>query len=354
MSYTEEDKRRDFISRGNKNPNPLGTGLFVGLRALDPFLQYGILAQGFGSTVIEKLGGHTLPHGPSLITNTVLDRLGLSPYRLILLSMAAGSAIKQNLTILTITHEEMPPASSVMVSAFNTVLNSVNDLLFVCSATSASVNGEHFPQTPLLVGSTLYAVGILTEMFSELQRKAFKNKPENKGKVYKGGLFSLSRHINYFGYTLWRSGYALAAGGWTWGAIVGTWFTYDFLTRGIPVLNDYCEDRVGSSVTIVSSCANTACSMANSGSTISSKHLTSLRLSCTRTMQIPVSSFPHTTIVIDDIKVLDCATLDMRSPVLMVYQLVLPCFAHNQELRVRPHASFEVYICTVITSAYDD
>lgn len=243
-SYDETSRSKDNIKRGVKKPNPLGTGLFVGLRALDPVLQYNVLSQNYGQTIIDKLGGTTLPHGPPLITNTFFDRLGLSPYRSILFAMAMGSMIKQNIHITTIAQEEFPPGTAVMVSAFNTVLNSLNNLFFICAQTSASVNGEHFPQTPLIVGTTLYAVGISVELVSELQRHAFKKDPANKGKVYEGGLFSLARHINYGGYTLWRTGYALAAGGWVWGSIVGAFFVYDFTQRGIPVLQHYCVERV--------------------------------------------------------------------------------------------------------------
>ncbi|KAG9972243.1 hypothetical protein KCU78_g23406, partial [Aureobasidium melanogenum] len=46
-------------------------------------------------------------------------------------------------------------------------------------------------------------------------------------------------------YTLWRAGYALAAGGWTWGAIVGAFFSYNFISDGIPELNRYCQERYG-------------------------------------------------------------------------------------------------------------
>lgn len=246
MSYEEKMRKYDnIIKRGVKEPSPLGTGLFVGLRSLDPFLQYGILAKGVGTGLIEKLGLDVLPQGPPVITNTFIDSLGLSPYRLILLAMATGSAIKQNYWLLAISHEAFPASAAASVSAFNTLFNSLNSFFFICSATSASVNGEYFPQTPLLVGSALYTVGILTETVSEWQRKHFKDDPANKGKVYQGGLFSLARHINYGGYIFWRTGYALAAGGWTWGAFVAAFFSWDFATRGIPVLNSYCADRVG-------------------------------------------------------------------------------------------------------------
>ena len=175
--------------------------------------------------MIEKVGGSVLPRGPPLVTNTLFDNLGLSPYRSILFAMSVGSMVKQNYHLLAIMNEEMPVANGAMVGVFNTVFNSLNSLFFITSQTSASVNGEHFPQTPLIVGSSMYAVGLFLEMFSEIQRAVWKKDPQNKGKVYEGGLFGLSRHINYFGYTMWRSGYALAAGGWVWGAAVAAFFT---------------------------------------------------------------------------------------------------------------------------------
>lgn len=243
-SYDEKSRKHDNIKRGVKASNPLGTGLFFGLRALDPVIQYGILSQSYGKTIIEKLGGSTLAQGPPLITNTFFDRLALSPYRSILFAMSVGCMVKQNVHLTTIMQEEFPPQTAVIVSVFNTVFNSLNNLFFVCAQTSASVNGEHFPQTPLIVGASLYTVGLSVELASEFQRHLFKKDPANKGKVYEGGLFSLARHINYGGYTLWRAGYAVAAGGWIWGAVVGAFFVYDFTQRGIPVLQHYCEEKV--------------------------------------------------------------------------------------------------------------
>lgn len=244
MSSDENVHKNKLILRGSKQSSPLGTGLFIGLRSIDPVLQYAFLAKGIAAPAIHRLGGKTLAQGPPVVTNTLIDRLAMSPYRLILLAMAAGSAIKQNYWLVGICQEEFPPLSAIEVSVFNTVFNSVNSLLFTCSLTSASVNGEHFPQTPLIVGSALYVVGIFTETFSEWQRLQFKKNTANKGKVYTGGLFRFARHINYAGYTLWRAGYALAAGGWTWGAIVGAFFSYNFISDGMPELNRYCQERV--------------------------------------------------------------------------------------------------------------
>lgn len=90
----------------------------------------------------------------------------------------------------------------------------------------------------------MFVLGMLAETVSEVQRKIFKDKPENKGRVYTGGLFGLARHINYGGYTIWRAGFALASAGWIWAAVVGAFFAYDFATRGIPVLDEYCGNKV--------------------------------------------------------------------------------------------------------------
>jgi len=80
---------------------------------------------------------------------------------------------------------------------------------------------------------------------SEIQRKAFKDEKKNEGKPFTGGLFGLARHINYGGYVVWRSSYALVSGGLLWAAFVGTFFGTDFARRGIPVLDEYCSKRYG-------------------------------------------------------------------------------------------------------------
>ncbi len=188
----------------------------------------------------------TLPPGIAAKTGlAAIDSLGLSPYRLILLSMAVGSTVKQIYWLLYISKEEFPPSSALVVAAFNSFFNSVNSLLFTCALTSASTYPDTiFPQNRLLVGASLYILGILLEMVSETQRKLFKDDPANKGKHYGGGLFSFARHINYTGYTLWRTGYAIASSGWVWGGMVGGLALSDWLTRGIPALDNYCQKRV--------------------------------------------------------------------------------------------------------------
>jgi protein-S-isoprenylcysteine O-methyltransferase Ste14 len=234
----------DLINRRDKSPNLPGTLTFLGLRPLVPLLQYGILAREVGSSLLHAVGLETLPAGPPN-TGTPLDVLGLSPYRLAIFGMSVGATVKQLYWLLVINQTNFPPMASVFVTAFNGIFDSINSLLFTCTLTSASLSsGSKFPQTPLVVGAALYAAGIFLEAGSETQRMLFKKDAKNKGKLYSSGLWSSSRHMNYFGYTLWRAGYAIAAGGWIWGAINVAWFSFDFITRGIPGLESYCAEHV--------------------------------------------------------------------------------------------------------------
>lgn len=239
--------KKSAVNRGDYSPNLSGSITFIGLRSLDPILQYSILGHGLGTATLHRIGLRTLPLGtPTNLGISAIDSLGLSPYRLILLGMAVGSAVKQNVWQATISLENLSVSTAVMVSIFNTVINSLNSYMFLVSSTSASLsNQEKFPQTPLLIGSAMYIVGLSTEYISELQRRRFKDDPKNKGKPYTGGLWKYARHINYGAYTIWRAGYALAAGGWVWGAVVGGFFFWDFASRAVPSLNEYCEKRYG-------------------------------------------------------------------------------------------------------------
>lgn len=158
--------------------------------------------------------------------------------------MAVGSAVKQNIWVTALSGEPMDVKSAIAVGAFNTICNGLNNYAFLLTSTSASIDST-FPQPQLIVGSVLYVTGILTELVAEIQRKRFKKDPKNKGKPYTGGLWTFARHINYGAYTIWRAGYAMAAGGWVMGAIVGACFLSDFATRAVPILNEYCEKRYG-------------------------------------------------------------------------------------------------------------
>lgn len=242
---SDASKKKDLIARGDYTPTPLGKATFFILRGIEPVLQYSILAHGLGTSVLHRVGLRTLP--PGLPTHTgisLIDGLGLSPYRLVMLGMAVGAAVKQNIWVTALSGEPMPVTGAIAVGVFNAVFNSLSTYAFLTTATSASTEAD-FPQPALLIGGSLYVVGIMTELIAEVQRKRFKANPDNKGKAYTGGLWSFARHINYGGYTIWRAGYAMVGGGYTLGALVGSFFAWDFTQRAIPILSEYCEKRYG-------------------------------------------------------------------------------------------------------------
>lgn len=239
---TDNSGPRDMVrGRGQRKPSPLGTSIFVGLRALDGFvLQRALQVWDPVSTLYSRLGWSSLPPPPTGGTVLTTSIATLTPFQAVLWAMSIGSALKQIIWILTISKEPMYPDGALMICAFNTVLNSLNTMAF----SFASVNPT-WSETAMYTSVPLYAVGILIELISEIQRKRFKDDPKNEGKPYAGGLFGYARSVNYFGYTIWRSAFALAGGGLAWAALNAGMFAWDFCNRAIPVLDRYCGQRYG-------------------------------------------------------------------------------------------------------------
>ena len=96
----------------------------------------------------------------------------------------------------------------------------------------------------IVAGSTLFLVGSTLNSFSEYQRKKWKKDPENRGKLYRNGLFSISRHPNYFGDVLWVLGYAVLTGNF-WCLIVPAVLFLFFWKVNIPMLEKYLTEKYG-------------------------------------------------------------------------------------------------------------
>jgi steroid 5-alpha reductase family enzyme len=92
-------------------------------------------------------------------------------------------------------------------------------------------------------------VGFVFESLGDLQLAQFKANPENKGKVLQSGLWSVTRHPNYFGnFCIWWGFYlvALSAGGW-WSIASPLLMTFLLLkVSGVAMLEkDIGERRPG-------------------------------------------------------------------------------------------------------------
>lgn len=90
----------------------------------------------------------------------------------------------------------------------------------------------------------LFVFGGVLNTGSELQRDIFKKRPENKGKLFTGGLFAWSMHINFFGDVLWVTAFALVAGHWL-GVAIPVLLLVLFMASLIPALDTYLRGRYG-------------------------------------------------------------------------------------------------------------
>lgn len=67
----------------------------------------------------------------------------------------------------------------------------------------------------LVAGVALWVVGVLFEAVGDLQLRAFKADPANKGAIMNRGLWSWTRHPNYFGdATVWWGLWLISIAGW--------------------------------------------------------------------------------------------------------------------------------------------
>jgi len=228
----------NFASR-DKDPSPVGSTLFVALRAADVYLQYSIL---------RSFGGALLPLGGPTTSTSSIFSLGLTPYHTLIVALAAGSAFKQIVWQAFISEQTMPPTFALVIAGFNTALNSINTLLSLYSLTSgapARVGSSAF-SWKVYLGLAMYVTGMALELGSEVQRKVWKMKKENKGKPCAVGLWGIATNVNYGGYALWRGGYACICGGLIWGAFITGGVSYDFIARAIPSMEQYLQDKVSS------------------------------------------------------------------------------------------------------------
>lgn len=90
----------------------------------------------------------------------------------------------------------------------------------------------------------LFIAGCVLNSGGEILRNQWKNKPENQGKIYTGGFFTYSRHINYFGDILWVTAYALVTKNW-YSIILPIFLFAFFAFYNAPKLDHYLKGKYG-------------------------------------------------------------------------------------------------------------
>ena len=100
-------------------------------------------------------------------------------------------------------------------------------------------------------GLAIWLFGFAIEVVADNQKRLFKADQANAGKFIQTGLWSVSRHPNYFGeIVLWIGVLIIAAPalqGWQWVALLSPVFVVVLLTRvsGIPLLEAKAERKWG-------------------------------------------------------------------------------------------------------------
>ncbi len=88
----------------------------------------------------------------------------------------------------------------------------------------------------------LFVVGSVLNTGGELLRHFWKQKPENKGKIYTEGFFKYSMHINYFGDLLWVIAYAIVTLN-IYAAAIPVMLFCLFAFWNIPILDKYLAEK---------------------------------------------------------------------------------------------------------------
>lgn len=103
----------------------------------------------------------------------------------------------------------------------------------------------------VIVGAIIWIFGFAIEVAADMQKSRFNADPSNKGKFIQTGLWSRSRHPNYFGEIVLWIGIAIIAApvlqGWQWVTMISPLFVIVLLTRvsGIPLLEKKAEAKWG-------------------------------------------------------------------------------------------------------------
>jgi steroid 5-alpha reductase family enzyme len=124
---------------------------------------------------------------------------------------------------------------------------------FTLAAALAAITSETKQELGILavIGLLVWLLGFGIEVIADWQKSRFRAAPENKGKFISTGLWSWSRHPNYFGEIVLWIGVAVIAvpvlAGWQLLTLISPVFVTILLTRvsGVPLLEARADEKWG-------------------------------------------------------------------------------------------------------------
>ncbi|MEN9564735.1 MAG: hypothetical protein RIR73_2979 [Chloroflexota bacterium] len=103
----------------------------------------------------------------------------------------------------------------------------------------------------VVIGFLVWLFGFGVEVIADKQKSDFNSLPANKDKFIRNGLWSWSRHPNYFGEIVLWIGVMIVAmpilQGWQWATLISPIFIIILLTRisGVPMLEKRADEKWG-------------------------------------------------------------------------------------------------------------
>ncbi|MCZ7544314.1 MAG: DUF1295 domain-containing protein [Anaerolineae bacterium] len=124
---------------------------------------------------------------------------------------------------------------------------------FSLAAALAAITSEsrHELDVFAVIGLLVWLLGFGVEVIADWQKSRFRALPENADKFINVGLWSWSRHPNYFGEIVLWTGVAIIAfpslSGWQWLTLISPVFITILLTRisGVPLLEARADEKWG-------------------------------------------------------------------------------------------------------------
>ena len=126
-------------------------------------------------------------------------------------------------------------------------------VVFTLAAALAAISSDKQSDLGIfaLIGTTVWLLGFAIEAIADWQKSRFTSNPENKGRFINTGLWSRSRHPNYFGEIVLWTGIAIIAlpnlQGWQWLTLSSPVFVAILLIKvsGIPLLEKRADEKWG-------------------------------------------------------------------------------------------------------------
>jgi protein-S-isoprenylcysteine O-methyltransferase Ste14 len=139
-------------------------------------------------------------------------------------------------TVFVFLHRKMAWWEAATIGSFTWIINITFSLL-----------GGTQP-APLgladVVAVALYVAGSYLNTGSEYQRDRWKQRPENRGRLYTEGLFRWSMHINYFGDVMLFTGWALLTYR-SWAFLLPLLMLMGFVFFHVPMLDKHLHEKYG-------------------------------------------------------------------------------------------------------------